>query len=67
VVHLDPAARTVGVATDGSAAQVRALLDQADPGRDLVASFAVRGATLDDVFFTLTAPATAPAPEAAHV
>ena len=67
VVHLDPAARTVGVATDGSAAQVRALLDQADPGRDLVASFAVRGATLDDVFFALTAPATAPAPEVAHV
>ena len=67
VVHLDPAARTVGVATDGSAAQVRALLDQADPGRDLVASFAVRGATLDDVFFTLTAPAAAPAQEAAHV
>jgi ABC-2 type transport system ATP-binding protein len=61
VVHLDPAARTVGVATDGRAAQVRALLDQADPHRDLVASFAVRGATLDDVFFTLTAPATAPA------
>ena len=54
VVHLDRAARTVGVATDGSAAQVRALLDQADPGRDLVASFAVHGATLDDVFFTLT-------------
>jgi ABC-2 type transport system ATP-binding protein len=66
VVHLDPAARTVGVTTDGSAAQVRALLDQADPGRDLVASFAVRGATLDDVFFTLTGPATAPAQEAAH-
>jgi len=63
VVHLDRAARTVGVATDGSAAQVRALLDQADPGRDLVASFALRGATLDDVFFTLTAPA----PEVAHV
>ena len=53
-VHLDPAARTVGVATDGSAAQVRALLDEADPDRALVASFAVRGATLDDVFFTLT-------------
>ena len=67
VVHLDRAARTVGVATDGSAAQVRALLDQADPGRDLVASFAVRGATLDDVFFTLTGPVTAPAPEVAHV
>jgi ABC-2 type transport system ATP-binding protein len=53
-VHLDPAALTVGVATDGSAAQVRAVLDEADPGRDRVASFAVRGATLDDVFFALT-------------
>jgi ABC-2 type transport system ATP-binding protein len=53
-VHLDPAALTVGVATDGSAAQVRAVLDETDPGRDLVASFAVRGATLDDVFFALT-------------
>ena len=56
VVHLDPSALTVGVATDGSAAQVRALLDEADPGRGLVASFAVRDATLDDVFFTLTSP-----------
>ena len=46
----DPAARTVGVATDGSAAEVRALLDEADPDRALIASFAVRGATLDDVF-----------------
>jgi ABC-2 type transport system ATP-binding protein len=53
-VHLDRAALTVGVPTDGSAAQVRAVLDQVDPGRDLVASFAVRGATLDDVFFALT-------------
>jgi len=53
-VHLDPVELTVGVATDGSAAQVRALLDEADPGRDLVASFAVRGATLDDAFLTLT-------------
>ena len=54
VVHLDPAGRTVGVATDGRAAQVRALLDEADPGRDLIAGFTVREATLDDVFFTLT-------------
>jgi len=53
-VHLDPAGLTVGVATDGSAAQVRALLDEADPGRGLIADFAVRGATLDDVFLTLT-------------
>src|SRR3984885_12922428 len=33
VVHVDPAARTVGVATDGRAAQVRALLAEAGPGR----------------------------------
>jgi ABC-2 type transport system ATP-binding protein len=53
-VHLDPATRTVGAATDGSAAEVRALLDKVDPGRDLIASFAVRDTTLDDVFLTLT-------------
>jgi ABC-2 type transport system ATP-binding protein len=53
-VHLDRATLTVGVPTDGSAARVRAVLDQVDPGRELVASFAVRGATLDDVFFALT-------------
>ncbi len=53
-VHLDPASLTVGVPTDGSAAEVRALLDAADPGRVLVAGFAVHGATLDDVFLTLT-------------
>ena len=53
-LHRDPASRTVGVPTDGSAAQVRALLDAADPGRDLIASFAVHRATLDDVFLTLT-------------
>ena len=40
--------------TDGSAAEVRALLDAADPGRVLVASFAVQTASLDDVFLILT-------------
>ncbi len=53
-VHLDRATLTVGVPTGGHAAQVRALLDAADPDRTLIASFAVRGATLDDVFLTLT-------------
>jgi ABC-2 type transport system ATP-binding protein len=53
-VHRDQASLTLGVPTDGSAAQVRALLDTADPRRVLVASFAVRGASLDDVFLTLT-------------
>jgi ABC-2 type transport system ATP-binding protein len=56
-VHLDQAGLTVGVPTDGSAVHVRALLDEADPGRNLIASFAVREATLDDVFLTLTGTA----------
>jgi ABC-2 type transport system ATP-binding protein len=53
-VHRDQASLTLGVPTDGSATEVRALLDAADPGRTLIASFAVRGASLDDVFLTLT-------------
>jgi len=64
-VHRDQASLTVGVATDGSAAQVRALLDAADPGRDLIASFAVHRASLDDVFLTLTHHGKAK--ETAHV
>jgi ABC-2 type transport system ATP-binding protein len=53
-VQRDPARLSIGVATDGSAAQVRALLDEVDPGRRAVARFAVHGATLDDVFLALT-------------
>jgi len=52
--HRDPASLTLGVPTDGSAAQVRALLDAADPDRTRLACFAVRTASLDDVFLTLT-------------
>ena len=48
-------AASLGVATDGSAAHVRALLDEVDPdrrrGRALRAS---TSATLDDVFLALT-------------
>ena len=59
VSHRDEASLTLGVPihggpAEGSAAQIRALLDAADPGRVLIASFAVRGASLDDVFLTLT-------------
>ncbi len=50
----DPTLHTVGVATDGSAAHVRALLDELDPGRTAIARFAVHTATLDDVFLALT-------------
>ena len=46
--------RTLSVATDGSAASVRALLDEIDPAGDAVASFALHDATLDDVFLALT-------------
>ncbi len=53
-VHLDRGSLTLAVPTDGSAAEIRALLDEADPGRVLIGSFAVRGASLDDVFLTLT-------------
>ncbi|WP_432013946.1 ATP-binding cassette domain-containing protein [Streptomyces cucumeris] len=45
---------TLGVATDGSAAHIRGLLDEIDPGRRAVDRFTVRGATLDDVFLALT-------------
>ncbi|MFC9587887.1 daunorubicin resistance protein DrrA family ABC transporter ATP-binding protein [Streptomyces yangpuensis] len=53
-VHLAPDDLTLGVATDGSAAHVRTLLDELDPDRTTVDRFAVRTATLDDVFLTLT-------------
>jgi ABC-2 type transport system ATP-binding protein len=58
-IHRDHASLTLGVpihgsAAEGSAAEIRALLDAADPSRTLVASFAVRGASLDDVFQILT-------------
>jgi ABC-2 type transport system ATP-binding protein len=55
----DAGRRTVGVATDGSAAHVRALLDEVDPARTTVKRFELHSATLDDVFLALTGrPAT---------
>ncbi len=50
----DPARRVLGVATDGSAAHLRTLLDELDPDRTGVTRFAVHTATLDDVFLALT-------------
>ncbi len=67
-VRSDPDRLTIGVATDGSAAHVRAVLDEVDPGRAAVASFAVHIATLDDVFLALTGhAATAPERQTADV
>ncbi len=57
IVHSDPSRRLHAVATDGSAAGIRRLLDEADPAGELVASFEVHRATLDDVFLALTGTA----------
>jgi ABC-2 type transport system ATP-binding protein len=54
VVRWDRAELTVGVATDGTAAHVRGVLDEVDPGRSQVQRFAVHAASLDDVFLALT-------------
>jgi ABC-2 type transport system ATP-binding protein len=62
----DPSELVIGVATDGSAAHVRALLDEVDPDRRAVQRFSVHSASLDDVFLALTGHTAAqPVPEAA--
>ncbi|WP_156727467.1 ABC transporter ATP-binding protein [Streptomyces apocyni] len=53
-VHRSPETRTLGIPTDGSAAHVRALLDELDPDRTAIESFTLHTATLDDVFLALT-------------
>jgi ABC-2 type transport system ATP-binding protein len=53
-ISSDPANRVLRVATDGSAAHVRALLDEVDPARSAVDRFSLHSATLDDVFLALT-------------
>jgi ABC-2 type transport system ATP-binding protein len=71
VVRRDPGRLALGVATDGSAAEVRALLDEVDPARRAVDTFAVHSASLDDVFLAMTGhPADRPnlnRQEPAHV
>jgi ABC-2 type transport system ATP-binding protein len=57
IVHSDEASLVHGVATDGSAAHVRSVLDAADPSHSAVASFDIHRATLDDVFLALTGQA----------
>jgi ABC-2 type transport system ATP-binding protein len=54
LLEADPAGRTLTLRTDGSAYDVRALLDTLDPDGTAVAEFAIQKATLDDVFLTLT-------------
>jgi ABC-2 type transport system ATP-binding protein len=58
VTGADRAQREISTPTDGSAAGIRALLDEIDPDRTSIERFAVQGATLDDVFLALTGHAT---------
>jgi ABC-2 type transport system ATP-binding protein len=68
MVYGDPSTLTLEVATSGQAVEVRALLDGIDPGRSQIATFAIRAASLDDVFMTLTGhTATAPESETLYV
>ncbi|MFJ4972387.1 ATP-binding cassette domain-containing protein [Streptomyces sp. NPDC088755] len=53
-VHHSPETLTLGLPTDGSAAQVRALLDEIDPEGTEIDRFTLHSATLDDVFLALT-------------
>ena len=55
-VRTDPAARTVRVATDGSAAHVREVLDRLAGAGVEVATLSLHRPTLDDVFLALTGP-----------
>ena len=63
VLEHDPEQLRLGVATDGSAGHVRALLDEIDPQRRALERFALHTATLDDVFMALTGDAVPPRKE----
>ncbi|HEY6522813.1 MAG TPA: ATP-binding cassette domain-containing protein [Solirubrobacteraceae bacterium] len=58
----DRGALTISIPFEGSAAAIRARLDELDPDRERIAEFSVRTASLDDVFMTLTGH-TAATPE----
>jgi ABC-2 type transport system ATP-binding protein len=60
VTQRDPDRLSVSVATDGSSAHVRALLDEVDPDRRSVQRFDLHSATLDDVFLALTGRVATP-------
>jgi ABC-2 type transport system ATP-binding protein len=57
VLAVDPARAALSVAV-ADAADVRGVLDAVDPDRTTVRDFAIRGASLDDVFLALTARPT---------
>jgi ABC-2 type transport system ATP-binding protein len=53
-IEVDHGELTIVAPCDGSAREVRALLDEIDPDRSAIDNFAIRDATLDDVFLELT-------------
>jgi ABC-2 type transport system ATP-binding protein len=59
-MYSDRATLSVGIATDGAAAGVRALLDELDPDGTRIERFSLHTASLDDVFMTLTGHHTDP-------
>jgi len=52
--HADASERTIAVPIGNGAAEARAVLDELDPTRAAIDDFAIRSATLDDVFLALT-------------
>jgi ABC-2 type transport system ATP-binding protein len=62
-----PDTRTIGVSLEDDAAQIRAALDDLDPGGELVARFALHSASLDDAFLALTGRTPALPKETADV
>jgi len=54
VIRGDRDTLMLGVATNGSASDARALFDEVDPDGTRIASFELRTASLDDVFLSLT-------------
>jgi ABC-2 type transport system ATP-binding protein len=59
-VRHDRDALVIGAATSGDGPEVRALLDEIDPGRNAVRRFAVHDVSLDAVFLALTGRTAAP-------
>jgi ABC-2 type transport system ATP-binding protein len=53
-IEVDQGALTIVARCPGNARQVRALLDEIDPHRSAIDDFAIRDASLDDVFLELT-------------
>ncbi len=60
VLQSDPTQRLISLATDGEATHIRNLLDEIDPTRTTIERFALRSASLDDVYLSLTGHAAAP-------